>query len=171
MLMLLFEEAFREFLATERSNIVANIAERNLCGRLMLYLDAARSRHGLNEYFTDAEYNRNLGYIKRIRHSRTKYNIITCDLILHSRGQKPVDNLIAIEMKKKIHSKSSKDADRKRLIALTRPHTAARRLSSRPDHVYGYQLGLFIEIDTERPAYLLEIYESGTMVNEHRSSF
>jgi hypothetical protein len=171
MLMSLFEEAFHEFLGRERANIVANISERNLCGRLMLYIEAARLRYELNDYFTDTEYNRNLGDVKRIRHSRAKSNIITCDLILHSRGQQSDDNLIAIEMNKKMHSKASKNADRKRLIALTRTRDAARRLSSRPDHVYGYQLGLFIELDTKEASYLLEAYQDGRKVDERRSPF
>jgi hypothetical protein len=70
MLMALFNEAFHKFLDRERDNIVANISERNLCGRLMLYLDEARVRYGLTDYFTDTEYNRNLGDLKRIRHNR-----------------------------------------------------------------------------------------------------
>ena len=69
MLMALFMEAFDEFLARERANIIANISERNLCVRLMLYVEAARIRHGLTNYFTDTEYNRNKGDLKRIRHS------------------------------------------------------------------------------------------------------
>ena len=171
MLMLLFQEAFQEFLARERDNIRANISERNLCGRLMLSLDAARIRHGLEHYYTDAEYNRNYGDIERVRHTQRRSNIITCDLILHSRGQMADDNLIAIEMKKKFHTEASKKADRKRLIALTRTQEAASKLSRRADHVYGYQLGLFIEIDTEAPAYLLEIYERGARVDKQQSSF
>ena len=58
-LMALFNEAFREFLGREHGNMRADISERNLCGRLMLHLDAARERFGLREYFTDTEYNRN----------------------------------------------------------------------------------------------------------------
>jgi hypothetical protein len=125
----------------------------------MLYLDATREHYGLASYFTDTEYNRNLGALKRIRHNPIDPpDIITCDLILHSRGREDPDNLIAIEMKKKKHTKKHKDADRRRLKALTRTHRQARRLSRRRDHVYGYQIGLFVELDTERPSYLQEIY-------------
>jgi hypothetical protein len=170
MLLDLFNEAFREFLGRERRNIEANISECNLCGRLMLYLDAARVRYGLADYFTDTEYNRNLGDLKQIRHNpHDEPDIITCDLIVHSRGQMPDDNLIAIEMKKKKHSKASKDADRRRLKAVTRAPAAARKLSRRPNHVYGYQLGLFIELDTDKPAYLIEVYQRGAKVDELRS--
>ena len=172
MLMALFNEALNDFLGRESANIEADISERNLCGRLMLYLDGARIRYGLTDYFTDAEYNRNLGDLKRIRHNPVDApDIITCDLILHSRGRRHDDNLIAIEMKKKKHSRASKDADRRRLEALTRTRAAARRLSMRSDHVYGYQLGLFIELDTDRTACLVEVYRQGEKIDEFRREF
>jgi hypothetical protein len=138
----------------------------------MLYLDHARARYGLADYFTDTEYNRNLGDLKRIRHNPIDPpDIITCDLILHSRGRLHPDNLIAIEMKKKKHGAASKDADRRRLKALTRTRLQARRLSRRSDHVYDYQLGLFIELDTDRPVYLLETYRQGEKVDELRRKY
>lgn len=172
MLAALFDDAFREFLAQERDNIRADISERNLCGRLMLYLDGARMRFGLENYFADTEYNRNLGDLKRIRRNpEAKAIPITCDLILHSRGRLPDDNLIAIEMKKKKHSQASKDADRRRLEALTRSRAAARRISKRDDHVYGYQLGFFIELDTERPVFLVETYRGGAKVGQSQRDY
>jgi hypothetical protein len=155
----------------ERANIIADISERNLCGRLMLYLDAARIRHGLADYYTDTEYNRNKGDLKRIIHGPNDFNIITCDLILHSRGQRPDDNLIAIEMKKKNHKTAVKDADRRRLIALTRTSAALQGYSDMPDHVYDYQFGLFVELDTDKAAYLVEVYRQGAKVNEFRKPF
>jgi hypothetical protein len=125
----------------------------------MRYLDDARECFGLREYFTDAEYKRNLGDVKRIRHNpEDAPDIITCDLILHSRGRRSADNLIAIEMKKKKHSRASKNADRRRPEALARSRAAASRLFRRQDHVYCYQLGLFIELDNKRTAYLIEVY-------------
>jgi hypothetical protein len=66
MLLELFNAAFADFLRREYANIQADISERNLCGRLMLYLDAARAHYHLDHYFTDTEYNRNLGDLKRI---------------------------------------------------------------------------------------------------------
>jgi hypothetical protein len=172
MLTALFDEAFNIFLARESANIRADISERNLCGRLMLYLDDARARYGLGDYFTDTEYNRNLGGLKRIRHNPVDPpNVITCDLILHSRGRLNPDNLIAIEMKKKKHARKHKDGDRRRLEALTRTHRQARRLSRQPDHVYDYRLGLFIELNTERPAYLIETYQHGEKVDEAQREY
>ena len=169
--MKVFDEAFAEFLRRERDNIINDISERNLCGRLMLYLDASRDRYGLYDYYTDAEYNRNKGDIKRIIHDRDNHKIITCDLILHSRGRLPNDNLIAIEMKKKHHRKSAKDADRKRLIALTRTPAAVRQFADMPDHVYDYKLGLFVELDTDDARYVIEVYEQGEQVLEIAAPF
>jgi hypothetical protein len=37
--------------------------------------------------------------------------------------------------------------------------------------VYGYQLGLFIELDTKRTAYLIEVYKEGAKVDELRVYF
>ncbi len=171
MLMAIFDEAFAEFLWRERDNIINDISERNLCGRLMLYLDTGRLRYGLDEYYTDTEYNRNKGDIKRVRHDQDNSDIITCDLILHSRGRLRDDNLIAIEMKKKHHKKKEKDADRRRLIALTRTRAAVRKFARMPDHVYGYKLGLFIELDTKRAQYLIETYERGGLISKREASF
>lgn len=150
-LMKIFESAFDVFLEQERKNIIKNISERNLCGRLMIYLDKAREEQRLYDYYTDTEYNRNLGEVKRIGDKP-----ITCDLILHSRGELPRDNLIAIEMKKTHHKKIDKDADRKRLIDLTSPHEG-----------YRYELGLFIELGIAQAKvepkvkYMIEIYRNG----------
>jgi hypothetical protein len=172
MLLELFNVAFADCLRRESANIQADISERSLCGRLMLYLDAARAHYRLDDYFTDTEYNRNLGDLKRIRHNPIDPpDIITCDLILHSRGRLDLDNLIAISMKKKKHAQKHKDADRRRLKALTRTSLQARRLSRSADHVYGYRLGLLVELDTENPEYLLEIYQRGEKVDEVRKGY
>jgi hypothetical protein len=108
--------------------------------------------------------------VKRIRHNPEDAPDII-DLILHSRGRLARDNLIAIEMKKKKHSRASKDADRRRLEALTRSRAAASRLSRRRDHVYGYQLGLFIELDTKRTAISLKFTRGAQKVDELRGHF
>ncbi|WP_375762629.1 hypothetical protein ACE10W_16725 [Bradyrhizobium sp. B025] len=171
MLMSLFNEALDEFLWRERDNIIANISERNLCGRLMLYLDAARLRYGLADYFTDTEYNRNKGDLKRVIHGPDDFNTITCDLIMHSRGRRQDDNLIAIEMKKRHHKAASKDADRRRLIALTRAPAAVQGFADMPDHVYDYQLGLFIELDGDQATCLVEVYQQGAKVEDFQRGF
>lgn len=55
---------------------------------------------------------------------RTKqhHRLISCDLILHSRGQNiEEDNLIELEMKKADRRESEKKSDRERLEKITQP--------------------------------------------------
>ena len=159
--MQIFQRWFDEFLKRERANILNDIAERNLCGRLMIYLERAKDAHGLANYFTDTEY---------IIDSHTHVLIITCDLILHSRGTLQRDNLIAIEMKKKHHKKADKNADRERLIALTMQNNVYA-IGQIPEHVSGYELGLFIELDVSGAQFLIETYRGGEMVLETTGAF
>jgi hypothetical protein len=95
---------------------------------------------------------------------------ITCDLIVHSRGEnKQQDNLIAIEMKKSTHSKDEKDADRERIIALTKDSfndTWSADGITLPEHVCGYILGVYYEINFNKKNILLEYYEKGKKINE-----
>ncbi len=54
----IFSEAFNHFLSQERSNILNGVAERNLCGRLAIYLERVKDNAGLSAYYSDTEYNR-----------------------------------------------------------------------------------------------------------------
>lgn len=169
-MMQIFRIAFDEFLKRERANIINDIAERNLCGRLMIYMERSKDNHGLADYFTDIEYNRKHGEVKTIIDSHYNVLKITCDLILHSRGTLNPDNLIAIEMKKKHHKKADKDADRERLVALTMQENVYP-IEQIPEHVSGYELGLFIELDITDAQYLIEIYQGGAKVAEETGAF
>ena len=91
-------------------------------------------------------------------------------MILHSRGTLQRDNLIAIEMKKKHHKKAGKDADRERLIALTMQNNVYS-IGQIPEHVSGYELGLFIELDVPGAQFLVETYRGGEMVSETTGAF
>lgn len=168
--MQIFQSAFDEFLKRERANILNDIAERNLCGRLMIYMERSKDNHGLADYFTDTEYNRKHGDVTTIIDSHHNVLNITCDLILHSRGTINPDNLIAIEMKKKHHRQADKDADRERLVALTM-QDSVYPVDQIPEHVSGYQLGLFIELDVAEAKFLIEIYKSGVIAGEERGAF
>jgi len=169
-MMQIFRIAFDEFLKRERANIINDIAERNLCGRLMIYMERSKDNHGLAGYFTDTEYNRKHGEVKTIIDSHYNVLKITCDLILHSRGTLNPDNLIAIEMKKKHHKKVDKDADRERLVALTMQDNVYP-IEQIPEHVSGYELGLFIELDIIDAQYLIEIYQGGAKVAEKTGAY
>jgi len=102
----IFRKAFIDFIKTDRLNIINDVAERNLCARLSIFLQKSASLSDLEGYFADAEYNRNFnGRVKTIitKGENDEEHIvkIVCDLILHSRGTIPeMDNLIALEMKK-----------------------------------------------------------------------
>ena len=101
----LFEEANLAFLQGEHSLFRTEVAERTLCGVLMLHIhDIIKEDDSYSGYYTDVEYNRNAGGIKTIRKTirgqQEEIIPINCDLILHSRGENvDQDNLIAIEMK------------------------------------------------------------------------
>lgn len=89
---------------------------------------------------------------------------INCDLIVHSRGEYVRrDNLIAIEMKKAYRSKKSKDSDRDRLKALTKESYDIFSADGKtlPEHVCGYGLGVYYEVNYKKSQILLEYYYKG----------
>ena len=100
---------------------------------------------------------------------------INCDLILHSRGEKMGnDNLIAIEMKKSTRPEEEKLSDKLRLRALTKSSYDdiwSYDGKAHPEHVCGYQLGIYIEIDIDKRNYLVEGYIGGKKKLETREAF
>ena len=142
----IFYRSFERFLTLERTNILNNVSERNLCHRLGFYLEEERRAARLDGYYVDAEYNRQQnGQIKTIVDDEAHEISITCDLILHSRGENiRNDNLIAIAMKKSDQPKREKDEDRIRLRALTKQSYDNVWFNdgiTPPRYVCGYQLG------------------------------
>jgi hypothetical protein len=101
----IFREALDEFLAREVALVRKDAHEQSLCGRLAIYLDHAKDRHGLKTYYVDVEYNRKGEGRKHILHPVTGEPInVICDILLHSRGDLQDDNLIAVEMKRMTQS-------------------------------------------------------------------
>ncbi len=163
----IFKTALSKFFSIERDNILNNISERNLCGRLAIYLEQAQKSEGLEGYFADVEYNRKDGKIKTIIDEQNHELSITCDLLLHSRGKKNKDNLIAIEMKKASQSHHELEQDRIRLRSMTKPIDSgiySADGATVPEHVCGYELGFFIVLDTVNSIYLLEEYREGILI-------
>lgn len=116
----IFEQANKNFL-DERDFILSGVSERCLCGELMKKIDKEKNHTEYSNYYVDIEYNRNNGEIKTINNGKHQVLNITCDIILHSRGENTSqDNLIALEMKKDTGSRSEKEKDRNRLRALTK---------------------------------------------------
>lgn len=87
-LLAFFNEGKTTFFQRERENILSGVSERNLCGRLAIYLEALLQVYNLQDYFCDTEYNRKReGKIKTILDDNFQVVSINCDLIVHSRGR------------------------------------------------------------------------------------
>jgi hypothetical protein len=156
----IFREALDEFLASEFALVRKDAHEQSLCGRLAIYLDRAKDRHGFKPYYVDVEYNRRGEGRKQILHPITGEHIdVTCDLLLHSRGDLQDDNLIAVEMKKDYAMDERKQSDRERLQALTLPIPEG----GNPDYVCGYQIGYYLEVDIGNATLLVDEYRGGQM--------
>lgn len=178
-LVLLFERANRAFLKLNQDLLYSEVSERALCGALMIQIYNLISKDGsFYGYHVDVEYNRNKGGLKTICEEtnelgRNRYEItpITCDLILHSRGKnKKQDNLIALEMKKSYVNQKSKNKDRKRLELLTEVLPDDRSSvdgNSFPEHVCGYVLGVYYEIDYRGKEILIEYYHKGKIIKKY----
>lgn len=129
-------------------------------------------------YYTDVEYNRNRGGIKTIRKTirgqHEEIITINCDLILHSRGGNvEQDNLIAIEMKKSTRRPEEKQADRERLMALTKDSfdDVWAWNHNLPEHVCRYTLGVYYEINYRRREIEVEYYHRGELVRSYMECF
>ncbi|WP_396179763.1 hypothetical protein [Flavobacterium sp.] len=167
----IFEDANTIFLEQEIENILNDVNERNLCGRLAIYLNDRVRENNLAGYYVDPEYNRKQdGQVKTILDEEFNIININCDIILHSRGKIiAVDNLIAIEMKKSNRPGEEKISDKKRLRALTKESYDdiwSYDGVTLPEHVCGYVLGFYIELNNKTRECLIEVYKKGNKVNE-----
>lgn len=162
----IFECALSDFFKAELSSILDDVAERNLCGRLAIHLERHMAEKGLSGYYADTEYNRKQGgLVKTILSGNMEIIPITCDLIVHSRGEiLQQDNLIAIEMAKPNKVFQDFKADRKRLMALTKSSYDdiwSFDGSALPEHVCGYVKGAYLIIDRRKREATLESYTQG----------
>lgn len=135
------------------------VSERALCGALMIKIHANIQKTKFACYYVDVEFNKSMQLkgnefiydLKRLPNG--KY--ISTDIIVHGRGiGKNLDNLIAIEMKKKTNGgkqyRDNRDYDIQRLKDLTNPN-----------YIYKYVLGVFIEIDYMDRKIGLKLYKRG----------
>lgn len=173
----IFSIANNKFLKNELDLIRSDVSERCICGTLKSYLEYEVKKHPkYSSYFVDVEYNRNAGRIKTIINDKHEVLNITCDLIVHSRGQSEnQDNVIAIEMKKSNQPEDAKTKDRNRLIALTKSKNDSGTWSydgkTFPQHVCGYLLGVYYEIDLENEKIILEYYCNGRLSEKVEKKF
>ena len=166
-----FETSLDLFFANEVTEVLEGVNERSSCGRLAIYMERVAHEHGLTKYFADTEYNRKQnGRVKTILDDDMKVVTINCDLILHSRGQIIAeDNLIAVEMKKSERPNAEKVDDRNRLRALTKSSFDdiwSNDGVALPEHVCGYALGTFIELDRKQRRCRVEYFSIGEKSNE-----
>lgn len=171
----IFDQTLDDFFEMEKENILLGVSERNLCARFSMLLDKTVKNNGIKGYYTDPEYNRTKnGAIKTIVDNDMKEINITCDIVLHSRGEiQGRDNLIAIEMKKSERPDQEKNNDRLRLKALTKPVDEVWSADgiTNPKYVCGYELGYFLEIDLKQKMYILEKFEKGIHIYSKTVNF
>lgn len=84
------------------------------------------------------------------------------------------DNLIAIEMKKADRIEAEKDKDRNRLRAMTKSTydgVWSYDGVTRPEHVCGYELGIFIELDRTKRSFKIEQFRDGDFISSKSGKF
>lgn len=172
----IFNESNNLFLKKEKENILNDVNERCLCGRLAIYLNDKVRENNIHDYFVDPEYNRKQnGQIKTILDEECQVININCDIIIHSRGRNiQKDNLIAIEMKKSNRPEFEKISDKKRLRALTKESYNdiwSNDGITLPEHVCGYTLGFYIELNIKKRECLIERYKKGNKIDESTQRF
>lgn len=170
----IFISANYKLLTNDKTLFTSNVSERTLCGALMRWVQQSLINTPYSCYYADVEYNRNKGgklktVVKTNNGRDYKIIKITCDLIVHSRGEVPSqDNLIAIEMKKSYRSNAEKEKDRDRLKCLTKDSfddVWSFDGKTLPEHVCRYVIGIYYEIDYAMKEILLEYYHKGHKVS------
>lgn len=173
----IFSISNNKFLFKELSLIKSGVSERCICASFKSFIEYELQKSLMyKKYYVDVEYNRNAGHIKTIINDKEQIININCDLIVHSRGENEEhDNLIALEMKKSYRSQEEKDSDRNRLISLTKPVSTNEVWSydgkTFPQHVCGYYLGVYYEIDIQNEIIIIEYYMQGRMVEKYYKKF
>lgn len=174
-LITIFNDSNREFINAESNNIISGVHERNLCSNLKSYLDIRLKRSKYKNYYVDVEYNRNDGNVKTLLDEKLQIVSITCDLIVHSRGENVIqDNLICLEMKKSTNSFKEKEKDKMRLRCLTKKSyddVWSYDGKTLPKHVCGYKLGIYYEIDIKSKNVQLEFYQEGKEIGTKTITF
>lgn len=172
----LFDECSDIFLEDEVENIMDDVAERNLCGRLAIHMTNKLAEYNVTGYYADPEYNRKQGgQVKTILDDEMNVITIQCDLIIHSRGRNiEQDNLIAIEMKKSTRPESEKVDDRKRLRAMTKDRDDdiySYDGKTHPEHVCGYLLGVYMILNLAQRTCVFEYYQHGNKISDRIQKF
>jgi len=165
----IFDRSFEEFLSRDWSLVLSGTEERNLCGRLAACIEKMKDEVGLYDYWADTDYRYMKGRrVKTILYGEERVVEIGCDIILHSRGFFDRDNLIAIEMKSLLRPEQARELSRERLMTMTMvPNEEVRSADdlTLPEHVCGYELGVFIELEASRDQYRIEKFKEGQSIS------
>ena len=163
----IFEKANSCFLENDKSLLINNVSERSWYSRFAIYMTEFIGKSGIKNYYVDTEYNRNGNRLKTVFDVDLEIINITCDIILHSRGTIfENDNLICIEMKKSNALFKDKEDDKKRLKLLTKNSYDgiwSADGNTLPEHVCGYKLGIYYEVNVEDRTIYIEYYENGKL--------
>jgi len=164
----LFKTSVIIFFSKETNNIMSGVSEQSLCGRLALYLEMNFKNYEIiGNYYADTEYNRKQnGKIKTILDGNERVIQISSDLLVHSRGEACPDNLITIEMKKSSRPLAHKIKDKIRLQAMTKKTDVWSWDGTDREHVSGYILGIYMEIDQAKRTCKFEKYKGGNVIEK-----
>ena len=165
-----FIKANEQFIRSDIYLFTSKVSERCFCGALMNHMNLMNKSDSDNKQYypncyADVEYNRNCKNIRQDYQKQMpdglKDKNITCDIILHSRGQNTNDYIIAIEMKKENNTRST-DSDKNRLKELTK-----KTKDSGKEYAYGYTLGIFYEISRKYDKVKVEYYKNGLKIESN----
>jgi len=122
----------------EYSLIARRVNERAVSPVIAHYLQGLFPEHDV-----DAEYDRNGADLKRLRYGTgTGLRRIRPDVLVHRRGERFPDDLLAVEIKLEGRgTPEERDLDIKKLTALVR--------SKQPPEDYRYQVGAFLDLGRE----------------------
>lgn len=161
----ILKEALDKLYDTDEKNIIDGVSERNLCARLAMYIEQEMKKYNFfDDYYADVEYNRQR---KQDDKSKTEPKIepkiepktesdmepkkMVCDLLIHSRGKKEIENFLALEMKKKPVRKAEKDKDRLKRMTQSKENDYSRTQNT--------LLGAFVVIGKDSPS--ITYYKEG----------
>lgn len=125
----------------------------------MCELNKQLEKNACNNYYADIEFNRAFeNTINNVQHLPDEEGTpkrVFPDIIVHSRGEVSLDNLIALEMKKSSASQEEIDDDKARLKHLTKLNTNTSFGS------YEYILGIYYEINLDKEEIKIEFFYDG----------
>ena len=155
----MFLAANRSFIENHASLLKRELSERCLCGALMCELNKQLEKNACNNYYADIEFNRafenTINNIKHLPDEEGTPKRVFPFIIVHSRGEVSLDNLIALEMKKSSANQEEIDDDKARLKHLTKLNTNTSFGS------YEYILGIYYEINLDKEEIKIEFFYDG----------